>query len=162
MGTEVRENVLVITRIFNAPSATVWKAWTDPEITKKWWGPKDFTAPYCELDLRPGGKYLNCMKAPDGKEYWSTGVYKEVVENEKLVMTDSFADKKGNVVPASDYGMGDDFPLEMMITITLEDVDGKTKMTLRHEGLPAGRMKDMTGTGWNETLDKLEKVLLNQ
>jgi uncharacterized protein YndB with AHSA1/START domain len=162
MGTTVEENVLVITRVFNAPRTMVWKAWTDTEMMKKWWGPKDFSAPYSVIYLRKGGKYLNCMKAPDGKEYWSTGIYKEVVEHEKLVLTDSFADEKGNVVPASFYGMGNDFPLEMLITITLEDIDGKTKMTLRHEGMPAGTMKDMTGTGWNESFDKLDLVFQKQ
>ncbi len=99
---------IIITRMFDAPREIVWKAWTDPELTKRWWGPKNFTAPVIRIDLRVGGKYLNCMRGPDGKDYWSTGIYREIVPRERLVMTDSFADEKGNVVPASYYGMTGD------------------------------------------------------
>ncbi len=149
---------LVITRIFDAPRELVWQAWTDPEQLVKWWGPKNFTAPVARIDLRVGGKYLNCMRSPEGKDYWTTGTYREIVPPERLVYTDSFADAEGNVVPGSHYGMGDDFPLEMLVTITFEDVEGKTKMTLKHVGLPES-MSDMTGTGWNESFDKLAESL---
>lgn len=149
---------LVITRIFDAPRGLVWQAWTDPEHAVKWWGPKNFTAPVVKIDLRVGGKYLNCMRSPEGQDYWSTGTYREVVPPERLVFTDSFADADGNVVPGSHYGMGEDFPLEMLVIVTFEEVDGKTKMTLKHVGLPES-MSDMTGTGWNESFDKLAESL---
>jgi uncharacterized protein YndB with AHSA1/START domain len=150
---------LIITRIFDAPRELVWKAWTEPGHLMRWWGPKGYTSPVCEIDLKVGGKYLYCMRSPEGKEFWSTGVYQEIVPPERLVMTDSFADKDGNVVPASHYGMGDDFPLELQITLTFEEQDGKTKMTLRHVGFPAGQMKEMAGAGWNESFDKLAESL---
>lgn len=150
-----QERELVITRIFNAPRELVWKAWTEPEHTKRWWGPKNFTAPVSEIDLRVGGRYLNCMRSPEGKDYWSTGVFREIVPFERLVYTDSFADEKGNVVSASHYGLGSDFPLELEVTVTFEEHDGKTKMTLRHSGIPAGETRDMTNAGWNESFDKL-------
>lgn len=150
---------LVITRVFDAPRELVWKAWTEPEHVMQWWGPKGFTAPVARIDLRVGGEYLSCMRSPEGKEYWSTGVFREVVPLERLVMTDSFADPEGNVVPASHYGMTDDIPLEMLITVTFEEDDGKTKLTLRHAGLPAGETRDGAGAGWNESLDKLAETL---
>lgn len=153
------KNELVITRIFDAPRELVWKAWTDPEHCMKWWGPKNFTAPVCRMDLRVGGKYLNCMRSPDGKDYWTTGIYKEIVKPEKLVYTDSFADENGNVVPASHYNMPGEFPLEMVVTVTFEELDGKTKMTLVHKDMPAGKMQEMAGTGWNESFDKLAETL---
>lgn len=79
---------------------------------------------------------------------------------ERIVYTDSFADEKGNVVPASHYGMpGDDWPLELTVTITFEDLGGKTKMTLRHVGIPAGKMSELTDAGWNESFDKLAESL---
>jgi uncharacterized protein YndB with AHSA1/START domain len=149
---------LVITRIFDAPRELVWQAWTDPKQLVKWWGPKDFTAPVAKIELRVGGKYLYCMRSPEGQDYWSTGTYREVVPLERLVCTDSFADADGNVVPGSHYGLGEDFPLEMQVTITFEEVDGKTKMTLKHVGLPEN-MSDMTSTGWNESFDKLAESL---
>ncbi len=151
---------LIITRIFNAPRAKIWEAWTQPEICMKWYGPKDFTAPDCQIDLRVGGRYLNCMQAPDGNKFWSTGTYTEIVPMEKLSMTDSFADEHGNVVPASHYGMGDEFPVEMKATVTFEDLpDGQTKMTLIHEGLPEGEIVEQTHASWNESFDKLDLSL---
>jgi len=149
------KNELTITRVFDAPRGKVWKAWTDPEELKKWWGPKNFTAPVSKIDLRVGGKYLSCMRAPDGKDYWSTGVYREIVPMERIVVTDSFADEKGNVVPASHYGMTEDFPLELLVTVTFEQLGNKTKMVLRHEGIPEGMMRELTETGWSESFDKL-------
>ena len=152
---------LVIERVFDAPRELVWRAWTDPEMFTKWWGPKGFTTPHCEIDLRVGGRLLNCMRSPEGQDYWSTGVYREIVPLERIVCTDSFADEKGNVVPATHYGMTADVPLEMLVTVTFEDLDGKTRMTLRHEGLPAGEMREGAGTGWSESFDKLAEVLAN-
>ena len=149
------KNELTITRVFDAPREKVWKAWTAPEEVKKWWGPKNFTAPVSKIDLRVGGKYLSCMRGPDGKDYWSTGVYRELVPMERIVVTDSFADEKGNVVPASHYGMTGDFPLELLVTVTFEELDNRTKIILRHEGIPSGVMRELTETGWSESFDKL-------
>jgi uncharacterized protein YndB with AHSA1/START domain len=150
---------LVLTRVFDAPRERVWKAWTNPEEFKRWWGPKDFTAPVARFDLRVGGKYLNCMRSPDGKEFWSTGVFREIVSMSKLVLTDSFADEKGNVVPASYYGMPADIPLETIVTVTFEDLDGKTKMTLRHAGLPSGPQRTGAGQGWSESFEKMAAAI---
>jgi uncharacterized protein YndB with AHSA1/START domain len=160
--TTTEERVLVIERVFNAPRELVWKAWTDPEMMKRWWGPRTFTAPAVEVDFRVGGKSLAAMQSPEfngGRPIWSTGIYKEIVPFEKIVTTDCFADESGNVVPATHYGMPDDIPMEMLITVTFEDLDGKTKLTLRHEGLPAGEMSEGAGTGWNESFDKLAEAL---
>jgi uncharacterized protein YndB with AHSA1/START domain len=156
---ETAQRELVITRIFDAPRDLVWKAWTDPEHFKRWWGPKGFTSPFCKIDLRVGGKYLNCMRSPEGQDFWTTGVYREIVPLERIVYTDSFADQEGNVVPATHYGMSPDFPRERLVTVTFEDYDGKTKMTLKHVGLPVGEMSELTEAGWNESFDKLAESL---
>ena len=150
---------IIIRRVLDAPRELVWKAWIDPEHFQRWWGPKDYTCPFCQMDLRVGGKYLNCMRSPEGQDFWSTGVYREIVPLERIVYTDSFADAEGNVVPATHYGMSPDFPLEMLVTLTLEDYECKTKMTLKHSGLPAGEMGELTGAGWNESFDKLAENL---
>ena len=160
--TDTTEEALVITRVFDAPRELVWKAWTEPEHMMRWWGPRAFTCPHCEIDFRVGGKILASMQSPEfneGRPIWSTGVYREIVPLERIVMTDSFADEKGNVVPATHYGMGEDIPLEMLVTVTLEDLGGKTRMTMRHEGLPAGEMKDGANQGWSESFDKLAEYL---
>lgn len=158
-GATAAEREVVITRVFDAPRERVFKAWTDPEQVKRWWGPKNFTSPVCRIDLRVGGKYLFCMRSADGQEFWSTGVYRQIVAPEQLAFTDSFADEQGNIVPATHYGMSADFPLEMLVTITLVERGGKTTMTLRHTGLPAGTMTDMTEAGWKESFDKLADTL---
>lgn len=160
-NSRAAETDLIITRIFNAPRALVWKAWTEPERMKRWWGPKGFTAPVCRIDLRVGGTYLNCMRSPEGKDYWSAGVYREIVEPERLVCTDSFADEKGNVVPASHYGMSGDWPLEMLVTVTFEEHDGETKLTLKHSGIVGITATDRGNMqqGWSESFDKLAEIL---
>ena len=153
------ERELVITRIFDAPRELVFKAWTEPEHLMRWVGPQHFTLPVCKVDLRVGGKYLYCMRSPDGQDYYSTGVYLKIDPPNEIVCTDSFADEKGNVVPASHYGMEGEFPLELRVTVTFEDYDGKTKMTLKHVGFPAGEMGKMAEAGWNESFDKLAASL---
>jgi len=150
---------LTITRIFDAPLERVWQAWTDPEQLKRWWGPQDFTAPVIQLDLRVGGKYLFCMRGPDGKDYWSTGTIQEIVPLERLVFTDSFADEKGNIVPASYYGMSN-IPEVLKVTVIFERLPGKTKMTLVHAGFPPSEDREMAGLGWNQSFDKMVNVLL--
>jgi uncharacterized protein YndB with AHSA1/START domain/uncharacterized glyoxalase superfamily protein PhnB len=150
---------LIITRTFAAPRAQVWKAWTEPERLKRWWGPKDFTAPVCKIDLRVGGIYLSCMRSAEGQDFWSTGTYREIVAPARLVCTDSFADENGNVVPASHYNMSGDWPLALQITVTFEEQGGKTLLTLRHDGLPAGEMRTMCAAGWSESFDKLDMFL---
>jgi uncharacterized protein YndB with AHSA1/START domain len=150
---------LVITRIFDAPRNLVWKIWTEPEHVMEWWGPKGFTAPIIKTDFRVGGKSLLRMRSPEGEDYWSTGVYREIVEQEKIVTTDSFSDAQGNVVPASHYGMSGDWPLELLVTVTFEEDNGKTKLTLRHEGFPDVENRDLAKAGWNESLDKLAEYL---
>lgn len=149
---------LVITRIFDAPREAVWKAWTDPGHMTRWWGPKEFTTPACRIDFRVGGKYLYCMRSPEGQDYWGTGVYREIVPLERIVCTDSFADANGNVVPASHYGMQGDWPSEMLVTVTFEEDHGKTIMTLRHDGIPPETLSDCE-TGWSGSFDKLAGIL---
>lgn len=149
----------VITRVFDAPRELVWRAWTEPEHFMRWWGPKDFTSPRCENDLRVGGRYLWCMRWPDGRDSYTTGVFREIIPLERIAFTDCFADADGNVVPATYYGLGADFPSETYVTVTFEDHKGGTKMTLTHAGLPAGEMAEMTGASWNQSFDKLAESL---
>jgi len=155
------EEAMTITGVFDAPREVVWRAWTEPEFLMRWWGPRFFTSPACKIDLRVGGKYLNCMRSPDGQDYWSTGIYREIVAPGRLVMTDSFADERGNVVPATHYGMSPYIPLEMLVTVTLEEREGKTKLTLTHSGIEGftATDRDNMWQGWNESFDKLAEVL---
>ncbi|SYZ74495.1 conserved hypothetical protein [Candidatus Zixiibacteriota bacterium] len=157
----VEADELVLSRTFDAPPEMVFRAWTEPDYLTRWWGPKMFTCPTAKVDLRVGGKYLICMRGPDGKDYWSTGVYREIVPKKKIVCTDSFADEKGNVVPSTHYGMSPEMPMEMLVTVAFEAAKGKTKFTLHHAGI--ANMSDIDrknmNQGWNEMLDKLENLV---
>jgi len=161
MANEARnqECGLLITRVFDAPRDAVWRAWTEPASVRQWWGPKSYTAPSIKSDLHVGGRYLYCLRSPDGKDFWSAGIYREVIRLEKIVATDTFADAQGNVVPASHYGMSPDFPLELQVTVTFTHLDGKTLLAVRQVGVPAGRVSELTAAGWAESFDKLAAVL---
>jgi uncharacterized protein YndB with AHSA1/START domain len=159
--TTTRQDIkeLTITRVFDAPRELVWKAWTEPERLMRWWGPRRFTSPFSKIDFRVGGVYLNDMRSPEGKDYWSTGVYREIVPLERIVATDSFADENGNVVPGTYYGMSGDLPLELLVTISFEEHEGKTTLTLSHAGFPPGEQWEGARQGWSESFDKLAESL---
>lgn len=152
-----------ITRTFDAPVEKVWQAWTDQSMLSKWWGPREWAADW-KADARVGGKYHYKMSGamqPGGpvQDMYGTGTYKEVEPMKKLVLTDSFSDADGTIINASVFGM-QGWPDELLVTLTFEDAgDGKTAMTLVHEGLPEGEMGDMTMSGWNESLDKLSELV---
>jgi uncharacterized protein YndB with AHSA1/START domain len=153
------ESQIVITRVFDAPRDLVFKAWTEPERLTRWWGPTGFTSPVCRIDLRAGGVFHNCMRSPDGQDFWSKGVYREVVVPERIVCTDSFADAEGNVVEPSQYGMAS-WPREALLTVTFAEADGQTTLRVRHAvGSAAATERDMCQQGWSQSLDKLAGYL---
>src|ERR1700745_2865752 len=122
---------MVVTRVFDAPRALVWKAWTDPKYVMQWWGPKGFTAPFCEMDFRVGGKFLCCMRSPDGQEFWNAVEYYEIVPHEKMVSLMYFEDL-GN---------------------------GQTKLTfIGNEPMESAKNSGQL-EGWNQILDKLAAVV---
>ncbi len=147
---------VTIQRVFNIPLNKVWQALTEAETFKKWWGPKDFTCSYSQMESRMGGRYLNCMRGPDGKEYWSTGEVLEWTPMRRLVLSDHFSDKDGNITSASAHGLTGEWPEELIITFELEEAGGTTKLKLRHEGIP-DEAHDQCKQGWNQCFDKLEE-----
>lgn len=155
-----QEKDLTITRTFNAPREVIWAIWTEPELVRLWWGPEGFTAPVARIDLRVGGRYLYCMRSPDCEDFWSTGVYREIVPMQKIVATDSFSDEMGRVVPAAHYGMSGLWPNELLVTATFEEEqDGKTKFTLVHSGIPYGEPREQARAGWEESFEKIDRIL---
>jgi len=93
---------ITIERRFKADQGRVWRAWTDPEVMRLWMGPKSFTVPVSEIDLRVGGRYLYCMRSRMERISGPPGLQGHHPMS-RLVLTDSFADAEGNVVPASHY-----------------------------------------------------------
>ncbi len=153
MSSTISKDAIVIERTFEAPLELIWQMWVQPEHFKKWYGPTGFTVPIAEMDVRVGGKHLFCMESPDGNmKMWSTGEYKEVVPNKRLIYTDSPADENGNVVSSSAVGMPDGYPATTEVTILLEDLGGRTKMTMTHAGVPAGKGAN---DGWEQAFAKM-------
>ena len=151
---------MVVTRVFDAPRALVWKAWTDPKYVMQWWGPKGFTSPFCKMDFRVGGKFLCCMKSPDGQEMWNGGEYHEIVPHEKIVYSLYFADSKGNKVDPAELGLEHEAIDGARDVAIFEDFgNGQTKLTLignetMEEAKNSGQLE-----GWVEILDKLAAVV---
>lgn len=150
---------LRIERVFLAPVEDVWMAWTSPEQIKQWWGPEGFSCPEAHIDFREGGKYNLAMKGPNQNVMWGGGVFEEIIPLEKIRYTDSFTDKEGNVVSASIYGMGEDFPETCYVTVSFEKLGpAETKMHLLHEGIPSA-MHDDCLEGWGSSFNKLQKLV---
>ena len=148
-------DAVVIDRTFDAPVALIWKLWTEPEHFRSWYGPDGATIPVAQMDVRVGGTRLVCMEmqSPNGRmQMWFTGEYREVVENERLVYTESMSDENGNVLSPADMGMPDGHPTTTEVRVELEDVDGRTKMVMTHAGIPAG---SPGAAGWTMAFDKL-------
>ncbi len=156
------ERELVITRVFDAPRDLVFKAWTEPERLMRWWGPKGFTTPFCKIDLRPGGVIHFCMRSPDGHNIWCKGVYREIVEPERIVCTSFFSDEEGNLVQPTHYGLSADWPAETLFTVTFDEHEGKTELTLRQTGVPMIPERDGAVQGWNESFDRLAEYVANE
>ena len=163
---EIQDRELVITRVFDAPRQLVYKVWTEPEHIKNWWGPKPFTAPCCEVDLRPGGAYVYVMRSPDGQEFPVQGKFIEIVKNEKLVDTDDMFKQADfwKTMIGSKAGSGVDFStVQLMVTVTFEDQGAKTKFTLITRFVTNGLRDAMVGMqmaeGWTSSLEKFAEEL---
>jgi len=143
---------LVLARIIDAPRASVYRCWTEPELIKQWFTPKPWSTVRAEMDVRPGGSTLVVMADPDGKEYPNPGLFLEVVPNEKLVFTDAY-------IKAWEPS-GRPF---MTVVLTFEDADeGKTRYIARvkHWTVEALKEHEAMGfhEGWGICADQLEEV----
>ncbi|MDB5065633.1 MAG: polyketide cyclase [Chloroflexi bacterium] len=142
-STTSAERELLLTRTLDAPRALVFRAWTDPEHLARWWGPRGFTTPSCTMDVRPGGAWRICMRGPDGVDHWVQGVYREVVEPERLVTTWAWEQADG-----SSGG-------ETLLTVTLEERDGRTVLTLHQALFGDAVERENHQDGWSQALDRL-------
>jgi uncharacterized protein YndB with AHSA1/START domain len=141
------ETTLRLTRTFAAPREKVFRAWTEPQALKKWWGPHGYETPSAEVDLRVGGRYrFGMRKLPDGEIFYLSGVYREVSPPERLVYT--WLWERQDV----DFG-------ETLVTVEFLDRGGETEVVLTHELFPNAEERDRHNQGWNSTLDRLGAVL---
>lgn len=141
------ERELVIARLVDAPRDMVYAAWTDPKQAMQWWGPEGLTVVALEMDVRPGGRWRKCMRGPDGKDYWRSGVYREVVAPERLVFTYVSEDPVDAPGP------------ETLVTVTFETRGAKTMMTLRHSGFESKPARDSHARGWGSCIERFARYV---
>ena len=141
---------LLLARAFDAPRELVYRVWTRPEHLARWWGPRDFTTPSIQADLRPGGAYRICIRSPEGADHWMRGVYREVVEGERLVFTFAWEEEGGSGRPGP----------ESLVTVTFAETGGGgTEVTFHQAPFPSAESRDSHAGGWSECLDRLEAYL---
>ena len=151
------QDAIVMERTFDAPVHLIWQMWTAPDDFKKWYGPKGFTVPVAEMDVRAGGKRLICMASLDGRmKMWTTGEYLEILPNQRLVYTESPADENGKVVSPAEVGMTEGYPVTTQVTVLLEDLGGRTKMVVTHAGMPAS---SGASGGWGQAFSKMAQYI---
>jgi len=143
---------LVLTRIIDAPREKVYRAWTEPELLKQWFAPLPWTTSAAEVDVRPGGSSLIVMRSPEGQEFPNRGVYLEVVENQRLIITDAY----------TEAWEPSERPF-MTVVLTFEDEGGKTRYTarVRHWTVADREEHERMGfyQGWGQCIDQLAALV---
>lgn len=154
-----QSKLIEITRTFQASVEKVFRAWSDPQLAKQWWGPSQYTAPSMRIDFRPGGKYIFAMQGPDKKVIWSSGIYEEIIPMKKIVCSDFFSNENGDMVSAESLGIPGQWSENPYVTVEFESIaKDQTKMVLSHEGIPQVMYDDCI-KGWSESFDKLQKLV---
>ncbi|HET9744266.1 MAG TPA: SRPBCC family protein [Chitinophagaceae bacterium] len=138
---------LSISRVVNAPCELVWKAWTEPEHIKHWWGPTGFTNTIFRMDVRPGGEWEFIMHGPDGTDYKNKHIYKEVVRPEKLVL---------------EHVTGPKF----VMTVTFEEQGKQTLVSIHSLFESAEQLQEVikvfkADEGMRQNIDRMEKYVTN-
>ncbi|HZO00123.1 MAG TPA: SRPBCC domain-containing protein [Burkholderiales bacterium] len=143
----MNEKTVVVTRVFEAPRGRVFECWTRAEHLQHWFGPKGFTIHSCETDARPGGIFRLCLRAPDGRDYWVRGEFREVAAPAHLVIT---------CVADNDKGVQQ---LQEVIDVTFSESQGRTTVTVnaiaRGPSDEAAAMLKGMDKGWAQTVDRL-------
>ncbi|MCK5777857.1 MAG: SRPBCC domain-containing protein [Rhodospirillales bacterium] len=144
-STDTTTRVLTMTRTFDAPRALVFKMWTQPEHMARWWGCDQTCNNRIRNDLRVGGVIRSEMTLEDGTLHVVVGKYLEIDEPERVSFTWDW----------ENGGLG----TETVVTVTLEEVDGKTEMTMVHTLFDTTELRDLHGEGWGRSFARLDAYL---
>jgi uncharacterized protein YndB with AHSA1/START domain len=152
---------LILTRTFDAPVESVWKAWSDSEHVKRWWGPTGFSAPVAKMDFREGGSSLVCMRSPQGHDMYNTWTYKKIVPMSLIEFVLDWADKDGNRVDPASMGLPPTMPRDVRHVITFKSVGtNKTEMTITEFGYTSDEHFDLSKAGLEQCLDKMAALFV--
>jgi uncharacterized protein YndB with AHSA1/START domain len=150
---------VVVTRELEVPMREVWKAWSDPEYVKRWWGPTGFTSPSAEMDFRVGGASLVCMRAPaeyGGQDMYNTWTYIRIEPHERIEFVSNFADKDRTHLDPAAMSMPPGVPRDVPHVITFKSAgDARTEMTVMEYGYTTEQARDLSRAGMEQCLDKM-------
>jgi uncharacterized protein YndB with AHSA1/START domain len=159
-----KDAAFIITRVFDAPLPLTWKAWSEADQLKAWWGPKGCTIEVARLEFRPGGFFHYRMRFANGTEWWGRFLYREIAPRERISWINSFSNPGCGITrPPFDMAI----PLEVLNDVTFVERGGKTTVGLRATphgatGEEVTTFKEMHGSmekGYGGTFDQLAEVL---
>lgn len=154
IAIEQSDTELTFTQFLDAPRELLFRAFSEAEHVKRWWGPEGWMMPICTIDFRPGGTWLYCIRNARGEEHWAKAVYREIVPPERIVFTDNMIDAGGNPIEG--------LPAKR-VTVTFDAVDGKTRLRVHVQLESAADLKKLVDMGFArhfpETLQHLEQLL---
>jgi uncharacterized protein YndB with AHSA1/START domain len=153
---------VVVTKVFDAPQEKVWKAWSESEYVKQWWGPTGFTCPVANMEFRKGGTSLVCMRAPaeyGGGDMYNTWTYQNITPTERIEFIQHFTDKDGNKLEPSVLGLPPGIPESVRHLITFKAVgENKTEMTVTEYGYANQEVVTISKAGMEQCLDKMATI----
>lgn len=153
------EPELRISRVLNAPRELVFRAWTEPEMLQRWYAPHGCTFHLARMDLQADGGFHQCIRNPDFKDCWIVGTFSEVVPPERIVYSTHFSDESGRPLTPVEVGREPDWPDEVWTTVTFEDLDGRTRVTIHQTVSEAFAKQTGAHPSWLQMLDRLEGAL---
>jgi uncharacterized protein YndB with AHSA1/START domain len=153
---------VVVRRTFAVLPQEAWRAWSESDLVKRWWGPDGFSCPMAEVDLRVGGRTFVAMRAPaefGGGDMYSTWTFTEVVPHSRIAYVFNFADAAGNRMVPADLGMGPGIPDDGEHEVTFDDLgDGRTEMTIVEHGYTTADARNMSEAGLEQCVDKMSTI----
>lgn len=154
--THINDREIEITREFNAPRRLVWRAWAEPELIARWWGPRDFNTRVEKHDFKVGGAWRFVLVGPDGDEIPVVGTFREIVPMERFVTTNEFS-------PDFVNRTGMNVPKANIMTVRFEDLGERTRVVLHIELQTADDRRTLEEMGivpgWNSSFDCLDELL---
>jgi uncharacterized protein YndB with AHSA1/START domain len=150
---------ILIERVFDAPRDLVFEAWTNPKYLVAWFAPRGCTIEFARIDVRPGGRFHSRIHNPAFGDCWCVGEYLEIVRPERIVYSIAIADREGRRIDAARAGHHPDWPAETIVSVTLEDGHGRTRLTLRQNASLALAKQTGAYPSWLQMLDGLREFL---
>ncbi len=154
---------VVVVRELEAPSDVAWRAWSDPEQIRQWWGPDGFTCPRADVDFRVGGSTVVTMQAPaeyGGFQVHNRWTYTVLNEPSRIEFVSTFADADGNLIEPAAAGIPPGVPVEVPHVVDLVLLaGGRTRVTVTEFGYTEEEARAQSQLGQEQCLEKMQRVI---